>query len=129
MSRNREDATDAYDLFAFKAVIMGVYIYQGSEHPDHKDRHYAYQVDIVTDKGTFSIHGDHDGGPTFEGLTQRVKLSQPNLQNIPVESVEGMKVRRAFVAADLVAGDYRELELRYLSLSEEERKKVDDGRG
>lgn len=54
--------TEVFDLD--EATIKEMKIHQGSSHPEHKERHNAYQIDLVTNRGTWSIHGDHDGGPT-----------------------------------------------------------------
>ncbi len=50
-------------------------------------------------------------------VTGRLASSDPNLQNIPVRTAEGRRVRTAFVAGDgqIVSADYSQIELRIMA--------------
>jgi DNA polymerase-1 len=68
-------------------------------------------VDPVTQR----VHTSYALAATSTG---RLSSSEPNLQNIPVRTEEGRKIRKAFVAAPgmkLVSADYSQIELRLLA--------------
>ena len=71
----------------------------------------AAQID-PTDK---RVHTSYQMAITSTG---RLSSTDPNLQNIPIRSEEGMRIRRAFIADKgnvLLAADYSQIELRLLA--------------
>jgi DNA polymerase-1 len=76
---------------------------------------YVDALPPLVDPATGRIH------PTFHqsgAATGRLSSSHPNVQNIPIRSEEGIRIREAFVPADghrLLSADYSQVELRILA--------------
>ncbi|MGK5087539.1 DNA polymerase I [Bdellovibrionota bacterium FG-2] len=76
---------------------------------------YVDPLPELFDPVTGKIHASFHQAVTATG---RLSSSDPNLQNIPVRSERGLKIRRGFVASPgnvLVSADYSQIELRILA--------------
>jgi DNA polymerase-1 len=76
---------------------------------------YTDKLPEQVDEQTGRIHTSYQQGVAATG---RLSSSDPNLQNIPIRTPEGRRIRQAFVAApghSLVAADYSQIELRIMA--------------
>ena len=81
---------------------------------------YTDKLPVMINPETGRIHTSYHQAGTATG---RLSSSDPNLQNIPIRTAEGRRVRQAFIARPgcvLVAADYSQVELRIMAhLSED----------
>ena len=82
---------------------------------------YTEKLPQMIDPASGRVHTSYHQAVAATG---RLSSSDPNLQNIPVRSDEGRRIRQAFIPEDgfkIVAADYSQIELRIMAhLSEDE---------
>lgn len=76
---------------------------------------YTDKLPLLVDPKTNRVHTSYHQAVTATG---RLSSTDPNLQNIPIRSEEGRKIRHAFIAPNehkIVAIDYSQIELRIMA--------------
>ncbi len=76
---------------------------------------YTDKLPRMVDPQTGRVHTRYNQAVAVTG---RLASSDPNLQNIPVRSLEGRRIREAFIAtpgSHIIAADYSQIELRIMA--------------
>ncbi len=76
---------------------------------------YTDKLPLMVNPKTGRIHTSYHQAVTATG---RLSSSDPNLQNIPIKTEEGRRIRQAFIAPKgfkIVAADYSQIELRIMA--------------
>jgi DNA polymerase I len=76
---------------------------------------YTDKLSSIVNPRTGRVHTSYHQGSVATG---RVSSSDPNLQNIPIRTEEGRRIRQAFIAPpgwQVMAADYSQIELRIMA--------------
>lgn len=76
---------------------------------------YTDKLPLMVDANTGRVHTSYHQA---NAATGRLSSSEPNLQNIPIRTEEGRRIRHAFIAGEgrkILAADYSQIELRIMA--------------
>lgn len=76
---------------------------------------YTDKLPLMVNQDTGRVHTSYHQAVTATG---RLSSSDPNLQNIPIRTAEGRRIRQAFIAPkgfQILAADYSQIELRIMA--------------
>ena len=76
---------------------------------------YTDKLPLMINQDTGRVHTSYHQAVTATG---RLSSSDPNLQNIPIRTAEGRRIRQAFIAPkgfQILAADYSQIELRIMA--------------
>ncbi|AEJ01149.1 DNA polymerase I [Nitrosomonas sp. Is79A3] len=76
---------------------------------------YTDKLPLMMDRNTGRVHTNY---AQAVAVTGRLASSDPNLQNIPVRTSEGRRIREAFIAPPghrIISADYSQIELRIMA--------------
>ncbi len=107
-----------------KSSVLEELSFKGNEIADKilEFRHYSKLRNTYTEALPKSLNQKtkriHTSFSTINTITGRLTSSEPNLQNIPIKTSDGRKIRECFIAKEnhlLISADYSQIELRVIA--------------